>query len=139
MDFNGFSTKAKILILFANAYDMKDEMGDRVSGCSVHYLFWGENGESMIPMSETDATKPVGMQRAKCSVDAILRNKIQIAPAIYEGDFEMKTGSDGKPVLRLKDVAYVSNVEMKEKVIPGLYVPGMKQPEAFETKTEAKK
>ena len=39
------TNKAKIVILFANQYDMKDEAGNKLSGCSVHYMFWGENGE----------------------------------------------------------------------------------------------
>ena len=39
------TNKAKIVILFANQYDMKDETGDKLSGCSVHYMFWGEDGE----------------------------------------------------------------------------------------------
>ena len=38
------TSKAKIVILFANQYDMKDEAGDKLAGCSVHYMFWGENG-----------------------------------------------------------------------------------------------
>lgn len=36
------TSKAKIMILFANQYDMKDDSGNKVTGCSVHYLFWGE-------------------------------------------------------------------------------------------------
>lgn len=40
------TSKAKIMILFANQYDMKDDSGNKVTGCSVHYLFWGENGEA---------------------------------------------------------------------------------------------
>ena len=35
------TNKAKIVILFANQYDMKDEAGNKLSGCSVHYMFWG--------------------------------------------------------------------------------------------------
>ena len=41
----GLTSKAKIVILFANQYDMKDEDGNKLAGCSVHYMFWGENGE----------------------------------------------------------------------------------------------
>lgn len=123
-------SQAKILVLFANAYDMTDERGNRVNGCTVHYLFWGEGGEQLASSSELDLNKPVGMQRAKCSVDMNLRAKLQVAPAIYQGDFIMTTGSDGKPVLKLVDVAYVANVEMTEKVLPGMFVPGMVQPES---------
>lgn len=41
----------------------------------------------------------------------------------------MVTGSDGKPVNRLRDVAFISHVEIKQKVLPGFYVQGMIQPE----------
>lgn len=120
-----FTSKSKILVLFANAYDMKDETGRSVTGCSVHYMFWGEKGEQLIEQSEWDVTKSVGIQRAKCSLDYDIRKKIPVAPAIYEGTFMMTVGGDGKPVLKLTDVAYFSNVEMKEKVVPGLVIPGM--------------
>ena len=30
------TSKAKIVILFANQYDMKDEDGNKLAGCSVH-------------------------------------------------------------------------------------------------------
>lgn len=141
MDFNGseLASKAKILVLFANAYDMTDDRGRAMSGCSVHYLFWGEGGEQLLGQSEWDPSKPVGVQRAKCSMDKELRQKMPIAPAIYEGTFSMTVGGDGKPVLKLVDIAYVANVEMKEKVIPGLVIPGMVNNPMEAAKTEAPK
>lgn len=87
------TNKAKIVILFANQYDMKDETGDKLSGCSVHYMFWGEDGEVLASEVQYDPTKPVGVQRAKCSVDSVLRNKIVVAPGLYEGTFEMIVGA----------------------------------------------
>lgn len=141
MDFNvnELTSKAKILVLFANAYDMTDDKGRAMSGCTVHYLFWGESGEKMLGQSEWDPTKPVGVQRAKCSMDKSLRQKMPIAPAIYEGTFSMTVGGDGKPVLKLVDIAYVANVEMKEKVLPGLVIPGMVNNPMEAAKTEAPK
>ena len=126
----GLTSKAKIVILFANQYDMKDESGNKLTGCSVHYLFWGEDGEALASEAEFDPTKPVGVQRAKCSVESVLRNKIVVAPGLYEGTFEMTTGSDGKPVNRLRDVAFISHLEIKPKPISGFYVQGMIPPEA---------
>ncbi|MFQ8913536.1 MAG: hypothetical protein ACLR79_13890 [Waltera sp.] len=126
----GLTSKAKIVILFANQYDMKDESGNKLTGCSVHYLFWGEDGEAVASEAEFDPSKPVGVQRAKCSVESVLRNKIVVAPGLYEGTFEMTTGSDGKPVNRLRDVAFISHLEIKPKVLPGFIVQGMIQPEA---------
>lgn len=121
----GLTTKAKIVILYASTYKMLDEKQEQRQGCSVHYLFWGEDGERLMEQSEWDPTKPVGVQRAKCSVDYDLRNKMPLAPALYEGTFVMSVGGDGKPVLKLQDVAYISNLSIKSKVQPGLVVPGM--------------
>lgn len=42
----------------------------------------------------------------------------------------MTVGSDGKPVNRLRDVAFISHLEIKPKVLPGFIVQGMIQPEA---------
>jgi hypothetical protein len=79
----------------------------------------------MVGQSEPDVTKSVGMQRGKSWVDYALREKIRIAPAIYEGTFSVTVGSDGKPVLKLIDVAYKSNVKMEAYAVNGLHVPGM--------------
>lgn len=127
---DGITTKAKIVVLFANAYDMLDESKNKLTGCSVHYLFWGENGEKLFEQSEWDVSKPVGVQRAKCSLDSSIRQKIVIAPALYEGDFELAVGGDGKPVLKLRDVAYISNIDIKQRYVNGLVVPGMIPPPA---------
>lgn len=127
------TTKARILVLFANAYDMLTEDKRQMTGCSIHYMFWGEGGEALLEKSEWDVSKPVGIQRAKCSVDAALRTKVPIAPALYDGEFFMTVGGDGKPVMKLKDIAFVSCVRITPHVIPGLVVPGMVvpvQPEA---------
>ena len=102
--------KVDVLILFANAYDMKDESGNRVQGTTVHYLFWADHGSAFSRMTDFDKTKPVGYQRAKVSLPFEFREKIPVAPAIYEGTFKMTVGSDGKPVMKLMDVAYKCNV-----------------------------
>lgn len=130
-----FTNKAKILVLFANCYDMVAD-GRQVAGCSVHYLFWGEQGEALLEQSEYDVSKSVGVQRAKVSMDSAMRVRVPIAPAIYEGTFETRVGGDGKPVLRLVDIAYYSNVRFMEHVVPGLVVPGMIMHKEPETQAE---
>lgn len=125
MNVNAIQTKAKIVILFANTYDMLDERGNARTGCSIRYLFWGESGEKLLEESQWDVTQPVGVQCSKASIDASLRVKIPIAPALYEGSFVLATGGDGKPVLKLQDVAYVSNISITPRVVPGIVVPGM--------------
>lgn len=129
--------KAKVLVMFANTYDMQDEQGRSLSGCSVHYYFWGENGEPLMTQTEWDPNKPIGYQRAKVSMDKELRVKMPIVPAIYEGTFKQVVGGDGKPVLKMIDVAYVSNVEFNACINPGLVVPGMVQPAAAPAETAA--
>uniref|UniRef100_A0A0N5ACJ2 Lipoprotein n=1 Tax=Syphacia muris TaxID=451379 RepID=A0A0N5ACJ2_9BILA len=113
------------MIFYANAFDSRGEDGSAINGCTVHYMFWGENGTALVGQSEPDVTKPVGMQRGKSWVDYSIRNKIRIAPAIYEGTFKMDVDSKGKPVLKLVDVAYKSNVRMQAYKLDGLVVPGM--------------
>lgn len=105
--------KQKILLMYANPYDMKDESGRQVIGCTLNYFFWGDNGELLKPIDGTSGM--VGYQRAKCSIDSMLRYKIHKAPAIYEADFEMSVGSDGKPVLKVVDLEYAGDVEFKNK------------------------
>lgn len=122
------TSKAKILVLFANAYDMQDERGRALTGCSVHYLFWGENGEPLMSRTEFNPAKPVGIQRSKCSMDYALREKLVVAPGIYEGTFKTVTGGDGKPVLKLVDVAFVSFVDFLPRENPGFSCPGMLNP-----------
>lgn len=123
------TSHARILVLFASTYDMLNERQDKVTGCTVRYLFWGENGEALWERSEWDPRKPVGVQVAKCSIDIAMREKIPVAPALYDGDFEITTGGDGKPVMRLKNIAYVANVCIASYVNPGFTVPGMVPPE----------
>lgn len=124
---NVMTSKTKILVLFANTYDMLNEKQQQMTGCTINYLFYGENGEALYEQSVYDTSKPVGIQRAKCSADVSIRSKIPIAPAIYEGTFEMRVGGDGKAVSRLVDVAYICNVDFKPHFIPGLIITGMKQ------------
>lgn len=135
---DGITSKAKIVIFFANTYNMLNERQEQMKGCTVHYMFWGEDGEKLMEQSEWDVNKPVGVQRAKCSVDFDLRTKMPIAPALYEGDFIMTVGGDGKPVLKLTDVSYISNIRIQPKVVNGIVVPGMKQPEPEAETKDAK-
>lgn len=120
-----FVNKCDIMVFFANAIDSVGEDGGKIKGCTVHYLFWGDDGVALVGQSEPDVTKSVGMMRGKSWVDYDLRNKIRIAPAIYEGSFTMAVNSDGKPTLKLVDVAYKSNVQMQAYKLKGLEVPGM--------------
>ena len=121
---NEMTSKATIMVLFANAYEMTNEKGQAMSGCTVHYLFWGQYGEKLMGTAEFNPQKSVGVQRAKCSVDIALRENVVVAPALYEGTFVMAVGGDGKPVLKLVDLAFLSHVDIKAKIIRGFQCPG---------------
>lgn len=111
---NEISSKMKILVTYASAYDMPAEAGrDAMKGCIVQYFFFGENGEGLQMMEENNVDLPIGYQRNKVSMDYAMRAKIQIAPAIYDGTFKMVTGGDGKPVLKLVDVDFVRLFDFK--------------------------
>lgn len=125
------TTKANILVLFANAYDMLTDDKKQMTGCSIHYMFWGEKGEALLEQSEWDVSKPVGIQRAKCSIDAALRTKVPIAPALYEGEFYMTVGGDGKPVMKLRNISFICPVRITPHMIEGLVVPGMVGPDVL--------
>ena len=42
------SNKAKIVILYASTFNMLNEKQEQIKGCSVKYLFWGEDGEKLL-------------------------------------------------------------------------------------------
>lgn len=129
------TSKTDIMIFYANAFNSIGEDGGAINGCTVHYMFWGENGTALIGRSEPDVNKPVGMQRGKSWVDYGLRNKIRIAPAIYEGTFRMDVDSKGKAALKLVDVAYKSNVRMSPYKLDGVSIPGMVEDDKHEPQT----
>ena len=103
------NNKSRILLTFANAFDMTDEKtGKQNVGCSIRYYFFGENGEMFKTMSGYDG--PIGYQCAKCSLDPVMRGKIKKAPAFYDAEFSMSIGSDGKPVMKVVDLEFVGDV-----------------------------
>lgn len=109
-----FGSTAKILVLGYTPYQIKDERtGAVTSGTTVRYLFWGDHGESLQSVF-TDPSVAGGVAPAKVSLPYESRNDILKAPAVYNGDFIMSVGSDGKPVLKLQAVKYLCDVEFKE-------------------------
>lgn len=101
----------KVLITFANCYDMTKDGGN--VGMTLNYFFWGEHGELLVSQNDLSGAA-VGYQRAKCSVDTKLRDKISFVPGVYKVKMGMKVGGDGKPVLTVTDIGdFLGKVEIK--------------------------
>jgi len=104
------NVKEKIVVLFANPYSVRDEGDGHVSeGISCSYIM-GDSLESV--MSPNGA---LGQRPAKGSLKRDLWEKFCSAPGLYEGSFDMNIGSDGKPMLKLVDVDFLSLVSLSVK------------------------
>lgn len=102
--------KQTILLTYAGDYDMvSKETGEKVSGCSIAYYPWeldGKNLESRYYVG----MGPAGVQRAKSSLPMEERAQIQMVPGLYDADFIMTTGSDGKMVLKPTHIEFMQGV-----------------------------
>lgn len=99
--------KLKVVIMFANPYEMTDETTHEVRrGLTVEYYIYGNDGDALKPAADA-GSGALGIRRSKCSMDAAMREKLMFVPGIYDGQFEMNVGSDGKPTLKLVDIDYI--------------------------------
>ncbi len=100
-------TKAELIVLSADAMDTDTKDG-KISGMSVTYTF-NTTLEAVYNNPNSFGQKP-----GKIWMDHNRLEKIIAAPAKYIGTFGMKVGSDGKPVLVLKDLDYICDVKLLE-------------------------
>lgn len=99
--------KQKIILLYANQYSVRDEdTRELKEGVTCNYYFNTE----LSAVGNADGS--VGMRPAKGSFPLELFFKIKKAPAIYEATFDMKIGSDGKPVLTIADLDFVEEISI---------------------------
>lgn len=99
----------QIILLYAGRYEIVDERTGVVNrGVTCNYYF------NTNLKAEDNANGTKGTRPAKGSIDYELMTKIVAAPAIYNAKFEMSVGSDGKPVLKIADLDYISDA----KIIP---------------------
>lgn len=99
--------KQKIILLYANPYSITDEKtGEIKKGITCNYYF----NTSLSSMRNEDGS--VGQRPAKCSVPYTCQPKMSFAPAIYDAEFDMKIGSDGKPVLTIIDLDFVEKLQL---------------------------
>ncbi len=99
------TSKSKVVILYANTYDMVVDSGERLSGCTVEYYFYGEHGEALKPVFDADGGA-LGLRRSKSTLSFAMRDKLDYVPGVYEGTFSMTVNKDGKPQLVLTDVDF---------------------------------
>lgn len=107
--------KAKILVMFAGPYDIPAKDGQAASnGCTFEYYFWGENGETLETKYSAE-NQAAGTRRSKATLSLEEFKNVTRVPAIYDGEFEMSIGGDGKPVLKLIHVDIDSSLDVSIK------------------------
>ena len=95
----------QIILLYAGQYQIVDESsGEIKQGVTCNYYF------NTDLRAEDNKNGSKGTRPAKGSIDFELMKKIKSAPALYNAKFEMNIGSDGKPVLKILDLDYVSDI-----------------------------
>lgn len=101
----------RVLIMYSGFVDIKAREGhDAVEGLSVEYFFFGDNGEQLE--SKISADDVAGIRRGKSFLEPDKLHKVSFIPGIYDGQFEMKVGADGKPVLKLVDLDFVGKAKI---------------------------
>ncbi len=100
-----FFMKMQIILLYAGQYQITDETtGEIKQGVTCNYYF------NTDLHAEDNKNGSKGTRPAKGSIDFGLMSKITSAPGLYDAEFEMNVGSDGKPTLKIQDLDYVSDV-----------------------------
>lgn len=99
--------KMQIILLYASQYSIADERtGVITQGVTCNYYF----NTDLKAEDNTNGSK--GTRPAKGSLDFNLMQKVVAAPALYDAEFQMAVGSDGKPVLKIVDLDYISDVSI---------------------------
>lgn len=103
--------KFRILLMFSSEIDIPARDGkDALQGLSAEYYFFGEHGEQVESRLSADGVS--GTRRGKVFMNLDVKRKVSYVPGIYDGVFEMNIGADGKPVLKLVDIDFVSKVSI---------------------------
>nr|DAF67647.1 MAG TPA: hypothetical protein [Inoviridae sp.] len=109
----GYIMKQQIILLYAGQYQILEEKtGEIKSGVTMNYYF----NVDLVAEDNTNGTK--GTRPAKSSADYDLMNKVVKAPGLYDAEFSMNIGSDGKPVLKICDLDFISEIVMQPVILP---------------------
>ena len=97
----------QMILLYAGQFRIVDERtGEINEGVTCNYYF-NTNLTAEDHENGTKVTRP-----AKGVMDYETMSKIKKAPALYNAEFELKIGADMKPVLRVKDLEFVDEVQI---------------------------
>lgn len=103
--------KQPIIILSANPYKIPNDNGSFNEGVSVSYL-------------ATDNLNPIlndggsyGYKAAKGSLPGNKISKIVTAPALYDADLIITIDKEGRPMIRLENVDFVSEITLTRKTV----------------------
>jgi hypothetical protein len=96
--------KVKAIILFANTWSMTDEnTGNLREGMTIEYVMTGD----LEPLANEDGS--LGYRTIRESVNINNAKKIEKVPGIYDLTFGYSI-LKGRPVLKVMDIEYVSEV-----------------------------
>ncbi len=103
--------KQNCILTFAKGYRMEnDQKTGYNEGISLHYLLKDN-------LSPTGDDKERGIRFSKSSVPLDKGKNIVKVPGLYEFDFDIKSDAQGKILLKLTDLKYLSEVEL---LFPGI-------------------
>lgn len=96
--------KQNIIVLSVNPYRMNDN-GRTNEGVSIRYL----PTDALAPVVNSDFS--LGTRPAKDNLPYSFKDLFVTAPGLYEADLALKVGSDGKPVMSITSIAFVSEIK----------------------------
>lgn len=95
--------KQNVIVLSAHPYRISENSGRVSEGISVRYL----TVDNLNPVKDGEA---VGTRPAKANLPYSWKDLFVSAPAMYEADLGLTVGSDGKPVMSISHIDYVSDL-----------------------------
>ena len=97
--------KQSFILLKSAPYRIVDEKTGEVNeGISLRYI----PVENLNPVVDSSNADLKGVGTAKASLPTSFLNKIKQVPALYSFDMSMNVGADGKPVMKVNDVEFLS-------------------------------
>lgn len=103
--------KQPIIILSANPYKITQENGSVNEGVSVTYLAT----DNLNPILNDNGS--YGYKSAKGSLPGNKINQIISAPALYDADLQITIDKDGRPMIKLEHVDFVSELSITRKTV----------------------